>query len=115
MKEIALERLLAARRTWLEAGKYRFQIQRPTLLDVVKAERSAAQLSIEFAARFVIGWENVTELDLIPGGDPEPAVFSSEVFTAWVADRPDLWRAIADGIAAAYTAHEARTEARGNA
>jgi len=115
MKEISLERFNAARRSWVEAGKFRFQIQRPTLVDVIKESQSGASLSIEFAARFVVGWQNVDESDLIPGGDPEPAAFAPALFAAWVAERPDLWKAISEGIQAAWKQHEEQTEARGNA
>ena len=115
MKTVSASQLLAARRSWIDAGKFRFQIERPTLLDVIRAGTGEAALSIDFAARFVRAWEGVTEQDLIPGGDPEPAAFSSELFVAWIADRPDLWTAIAEGIATAYKSHEEQNEARGNA
>ena len=114
MKEISPARFNEARRSWIEAGKFRLQIQRPTMLDIVKAGQGEAALTIEFAARFVVGWEGVNELDLIPGGDPEPAAFDPAIFALWVADRPDLWGAISAGIAEAYRKHEERTEARGN-
>ena len=114
MKEISLARFNEARRSWVEAGKYRLQIQRPTMLDILKAGRQA-ELTIEFAARFVMGWDNVTELDLFPGGDPEPAAFGREIFSAWVAGRPDLGGANSAGIAEAYKQHEERTAERGNA
>lgn len=115
MKEISLDRFNAARRSWVEAGKFRFQIQRPTMLDVLKEGRDGARLSIEFAARFVVGWDRVEESDLIPGGDPEAAAFAPDLFAAWVAERPDLWTPISEGIQAAWKQHEERTEARGNA
>jgi len=115
MKEIGFERFQASRRSWVESGKHRFQIQRPTMLDVVKAGQGEATLNIEFAARFVVGWEQVTESDLIPGGDPEPVAFDPDIFKVWIAEHPALWRPISEGIAAAYRAHEERTEARGNA
>ena len=115
MKTASASQLLAARRSWIDAGKFRFQIERPTLLDVIRAGTGEAALSIEFAARFVRAWEGVTELDLVPGGDPDPPAFDPDLYVAWIADRPDLWKAIAEGIAAAYRSHEEKNEARGNA
>jgi outer membrane receptor protein involved in Fe transport len=50
--------------------------------------------------------DKVDESDLIPGGDPEPAAFAPELFAAWVAERPDLWQAISEGIKAAWQQHE---------
>ena len=115
MKELGFEKFQASRRSWVESGKHRFQIQRPTMLDVVKSGRDGEQLTIEFAAGFVVGWDQVTEADLIPGGDPEPVAFDPAIFKVWIAEQPALWRPISEGIAAAYRAHEERTEARGNA
>lgn len=114
MKEIGFEKFQASRRSWVDSGKFEFEIQRPTMLDVVKAGQGEARLNIEFAARFVTNWRKVTEADLIPGGDPEPVAFDPDIFKVWIAEYPALWRPISEGIAEAYRKHEERTEARGN-
>lgn len=114
MKQIALDRFRKARQSRVSAGKFTFIVQRPTMLDVVKAGSGESQVSIEFAARFVVGWEGVDEADLIPGGDPEPVEFDPALFAAWIAERSDLWLQIAEGVAAAYRDHEEQKEARGN-
>jgi hypothetical protein len=116
MKQVDLDRYRKSRQSIVEAGKYRFTVLRPTKLDVLRAanEEGAAALSLEFAIRFVVGWEGVTEMDLYAGGDPDPVAFEAHVFKDWLADQPKLWAVIAKGIGDAYKAHEEATEARGN-
>ena len=117
MKQVDIDRYRKSRQSIVEAGKYRFTVLRPTKLDVLRAasEDGAAALSLEFAIRYVVGWENVTEMDLYSGGDPEPVAFDADVFKDWLADQPELWAIVAKGIAEAYRGHEEATAERGNA
>ena len=39
------------------------------------------------------------------GGDPHPLAFDSEACREWLADRPDLFAAVANGVREAYSAH----------
>ncbi|MBK7592229.1 MAG: hypothetical protein IPI27_13410, partial [Betaproteobacteria bacterium] len=48
-----------------------FTARRPTDCDAIEL---AGIAPVEFVRRFVIGWD-LTELDVIPGGGPEPVAF----------------------------------------
>ena len=111
MAELTLERYRAARETSVPAGKHTFRIRRPTELEVA---RVGGSIGIDFALRCVVGWD-LQEIDLIPGGAPEPVAFSPELFVDWVADRPEDWRVIVDAVTSAYKQHKDQADERGNA
>lgn len=106
-----VEKIRKARQSSVQCGAYVFTITRPTDLDVVEMQTAGRLALKDMLARFVVGWSGVRELDLIPGGSPEPAAFSTEVFVEFVADRPHLWAPLNDAILGAYRAHEAALEA----
>lgn len=114
MKKISLEKYQKSRETIVSAGSFSFTVRRPTRMDVARIGANGGLVSLEFAARFVVGWSGVNEADLIPGGDPEPAEFDGALFAAWIADRSDLWKSLAEGVSNAYQQYEEATEARGN-
>lgn len=113
MKQLDLAKFQRGRESVVEAAEFKFTIRRPPALDIARAGAEGVAMSIEFATRYVVGWDGVKESDLLPGGDPEPVAFDGAVFKAWIADRPDLWQPIANGVIAAYQRHEEATEARG--
>ena len=112
--KLDLSRFHKSRETHVEAGGHVFIIRRPTALDVARLQASGGALTIEHAVRFIAGWDKVTELDLIPGGVPEPLDFDNDLCAAWVSDRPDLWEPIIKGVVDAYRRHEEAQETRGN-
>ncbi|HQK89327.1 MAG TPA: hypothetical protein PLU25_17020 [Acidobacteriota bacterium] len=114
MKQIDLARFQKSRESRVEAGGHGFTIRRPTSLDVVRA-RSTGSVGIDFTLAYVVGWDQVNESDLLPGGDPEPVAFDADLFRAWVAERPDLWGPLSTAVMEAYQRHEEATEARGKA
>ena len=59
---------------------------------------------------FIHGWENVKESDIVEHGDPHPAEFDRDDAREWLADRPDLFGAITEGLLAGYKAHTAELE-----
>ena len=97
-----VDKLRRARETRVEAGGFTFVCLRPTGLDV--AEMSAVSRGRAILP-YVIGWEGVRELDLIPGGDPHPVEFDADVCAAWLADRLDILAPLAEAVFGAYTAH----------
>lgn len=97
-----LNKLRKAREQIVEVGGFKFTIRRPTDLEMIElgAHGSSARL-----LPFVVGWEGVKELDIIPGGDPTPAPFDADVCADWLSDRPDLWGEIASEIVGSYRKH----------
>lgn len=111
MRQIGVEKYRKAAQTRVEAEGYAFVIQRPSCADV--AEITNKRVSLDWAVRFVVGWEGVLESDLLPGGDPEPVAFDAALFCAWVKDRPTLWSPLIDGVIDAYQRYEEAAAARG--
>ncbi len=100
-----IAKLKKSRETEVQAGKFTFTIRRPTDLEVVNL-RSQILKQGDIMAQFVVDWLGVHELDIIPGGNPVPVPFDSELFINWVADHPDLWSPLTDAILTAYSAHQ---------
>lgn len=112
--KLDLVKFQKSRESRVEAGGHVFILRRPTALDVVRLSVAGDNLTIENAVKYVVGWEQVNELDLLPGGVPEPIDFDPALCAAWVADRPDFWMPIVQGVIDAYQRHEAEMEQRGN-
>ena len=98
-----LQKLLKAREKRVTLGKFVFVVRRPTPLEheekLRKGDVARGILS------FVVGWENVTEGDIVPGGDPHPLAFDAAACAEWLADRPDLFEPIARAVVDAFGAH----------
>ncbi len=85
---------------------------RPTDLDMIELREGIKPRGL---LRFVSGWENVTEIDLVPGGDPHPLAFDQEALVEWVSDEPELFAELINGITGAYAAHQQkRADAKKN-
>lgn len=100
-----VEKIRKARELKVEAGGFTFVILRPTALDMSEMSSASRGRAI---LPFVIGWEGVRELDLIPGGDPHPLAFDADVCGEWLADRIDLLGPLASKVFEAFVAHQAR-------
>lgn len=103
-----VEKIRRSREANVEAAGFVFTIRRPTDVDMLEL-RGGGSVSRLF--RFVVGWDKVREIDLIPGGAPAPAKFDPEVFAEWVADRPDILGPVVDAIMSSYRKHADELEA----
>lgn len=113
MKTITLDRYLQAGQMQVPVGRFSFTLQRPTPAEVLLCRAGQQRVDLHFVAAHVVGWGNVLESDLIPGGDPEPVSFDQAVFKAWMEDEPDMWPVLSKALAESYKAHEEAREARG--
>lgn len=102
-----VDKLRKARETTVAVGGFDFIIRRPTALEMIEMRDQPRGRAI---LPFVIGWDKVKELDLIPGGDPHPLAFDANVCAEWLTDRLDLLSPLADAVFKAYADHEARRE-----
>lgn len=102
-----VEKIRKARETRVGAGGFTFVIRRPTALEMIEIQNQPRGRAI---LPFVIGWEGVKEVDLIPGGDPHPLAFSADACEEWLTDRLDLLAPVADAVFAAFKEHEDRLE-----
>ena len=101
-----LQKMLRAREVRIVAGsprRYTFIARRPTPIE--REEKFKGDTPARAILSLVIGWEDVTEADLIQGGDPHPLPFDQAACAEWLADRPDLFAAVVDGVVKAYEAY----------
>lgn len=101
------EKIRKSREKLVPVGGYDFTIRRPTDLDMMGFSRSSNPLDL---ARFVVGWDKVKELDLLPGGDGHPVPFDADACSEWLADRTDLLVPLVEAITEAYQEHKQRQE-----
>lgn len=88
-----------ARERDVEVGGHVFTIRRPK-----PAEMFEDMTRIEMVRRFVVGW-NLTNMDLVPGGTPDPEPFDSALFVDFVDDEAELWTPLSDAIVAEWKAY----------
>ncbi len=106
-----IEKIRKSRQKQIKAEGYSLTIRRPTDLEIQEnhtVRDSLIQSGI--LSRYVIGWDGITELDLIAGGTGAAVDFSSELFMEWVADKPGLWTVITDQVVDLYKLHQQQTE-----
>lgn len=104
---VLVDKLRKAREVTVEVGGFGFVIRRPTALEMIEIQNQPRGRAI---LPFVIGWDGVKELDLIPGGDPHPLAFDADVCAEWLTDRLDLLAPVAEAVFAAFAAHESALE-----
>jgi len=104
-----LEKLREAREQVVPVGKYSFRILRPRALEMVEMQHTTLSRG-RAVLPFVVGWEGVTSLDLIPGGDAHPLPFDAAVAAEWLTDRLDLLQPLTDAIFKSYADYEAAQE-----
>lgn len=115
MGKVTLDSMRKAREVRIPAGAYTFIAQRPTDYDVIKAQAEGVRTDLDWVSGYITGWEGVSESDLVPGGNPEPADFDQEVFCLWIKDKRGLWGELTSGFVKAYTDYQEAAEGRGNA
>lgn len=103
-----IDKLRRAREQKVEVGGFAFRVRRPTDLEAMSLRTAAG---IADLLPFVVGWEAVQEIDIIPGGSAVPVEFDAAVCAEWLADRPDLLEPLVEAILAGYRAHVAALEA----
>lgn len=106
-----IAKIRAARETRVPVDGRVYTVRRPTDAEAMDL---AGVGGLELVRRFVVGWD-MTELDLIPGGGPEPVEFDPLLWDVWIQDRPELWGPLTDAILKAYQEHaRAREDAAKN-
>lgn len=102
MSKALRDKLRRAREFGFEFDGHKFTLLRPTDAELVALEGGDA---LDYVKRFVVGWDLV-ELDVIPGGGPDPVAFEAALWGDWVGDHVDYWAPIAKAILDAYTKHQ---------
>lgn len=90
-----LTRMRTARETWVDAGKFRFRLRRPTTLQLAQwRERPLGEMTFDV----IVDWQGVTEQDLVPGGAADPAPFSPELCAEFLGETPDVMKVLMDAV-----------------
>ena len=101
-----VEKLRKAREQQVTVGVFTFTVRRPTDIEAMGFNDATLLRMIDF----VVGWDGVNEIDVLPGGNPQPLKFDAAVAREWLADRPDLLLPLSDAIVNLYRAHAAALE-----
>lgn len=96
------EKIRRARETVVEIGKFKFTIRRPTEVEMIDFSRDPRPRDL---LRHVIGWEGVSEIDLVPGGDPHPLAFDAEALIEWITDNAEMFGRLVDAIVDLFHKH----------
>jgi len=113
MSKPLIERLRRARETDVLSHGITFIVRRPTDLEVsLMTDAAAGQGVLQSALilNHVVGWKDVSELQLAPGGGPEPVAFEQALFAEYISDHPEHWDAIAAAVMEGYTRHRDKVE-----
>ena len=101
---VLLDKLRKSRESLVEIGDFTLTVRRPTDAEIV-AFRVKQITQEDILGKFIFGWKDVKEMDIIPGGDGSEASFDQELFADWIADRPQLWEPLINAVLASYDAH----------
>lgn len=104
------EKIRAARRQRVTVGAHTFIVQRPTDLEMLELS-AGGPIDARRCLRFLVDWENVNEIDLIPGGSPTAVPFDFGVAQEWLGDRLDLMTPIVEGVLKLFEEHQAKQRA----
>lgn len=108
MSKALIDRLRRARQTRVPSQGRSFTVRRPTDLEMTDLVDGLDQHDL--LTRFVVDWHDITEMDLVPGGGPDPVPFSAELWAEWIADHPEHWADLCGAVIAAYREHKASRE-----
>ncbi len=105
MSKVLREKLRKEREFKIPVGKYVFTAMRPDDLDMLAINRMQVEDQIRRALELVVGWQNVTEDDLVGGATMDEVKFDSETFCAWASVRVAIWGPVTKALFDAYNAH----------
>jgi hypothetical protein len=101
------EKIRKSREKLVPVGGFDFTIRRPTDMDMMEFSRSRNPADL---VQFIVGWDKVKELDLLPGGDGHPVPFDADACSEWLADRTDLMVPLVEAITESYQEYKQRQE-----
>lgn len=96
-----LQARLKSRERQVEANGHTFTIIRPKMADM-----SRDWPRIEMVKRFTVGWD-IRNIDLVPGGTPDPEPFDAELFADYIEDEDALWMPLSQAIIDLWKEHVA--------
>lgn len=104
-----VDKLRRSRESVVEADGHKFTIRRPTEAEQATVFGENKVTALELVRLFVVDWD-LNEIDLIPGGNPTPAPFDSELWAEYVNDKPELWNPISTAVVDSILKHREKVE-----
>jgi len=86
-------------------GKFTVVALRPNDLEMSELVALSGHQHIRRMLECVVGWEGVTEDDLVGGGGTDSVPFDARLWVDWAADNGTWWNPIAERLKAAYATH----------
>lgn len=117
MRDDLIKRYEKARQITVAVDDYTFTARRPNDVEIGRLGKVEGTVGLyEIAREFVDDWGPAfTEADFIKGGASDVLPFERVLWAIWLADRPQLWGPIANGVVEAYREHaKAREDAKKN-
>jgi hypothetical protein len=108
MSKALVAKIRKARERVVEVAGHKYIVARPTDEEAMLQD---GKHPLDSVRKFVTGWD-LQEIDLIPGGSPEPVPFTPELWAEYIADHPELWEPLGMAAIAGYNEH---VKARGSA
>lgn len=92
------DKVRTTRETWKEVpGGFRFKVRRPNFLQYRKMQKDGMD-EVDIMLASIVGWDNVREQDVFPGGSDQPLAFDGETCDEWVGDHPEFWKPLAEAL-----------------
>lgn len=107
---VILRKMDKAAQGVVRIGKFSFTVQRPTKYEMAKLSGEDGASFFDLASRFVVGWDGVTESDLMPSGGESVVSFDRAVWRRWLEDREDFWQPISKAVMESFTRHSEQTQ-----
>lgn len=96
------DKIRRTRESKVTVGDHVFIIRRPTELQWAE---EAETLDARALLKYVVGWEGITEMDMMPGGAAHPVEFSEQAAYEWLSDRLDILMPLATAIVENFARH----------
>ena len=106
-----LRKIRKAREFSREIDGWNLKLRRPT--DAEATLFKGEEIShIEIGKKFVIGWEDVTEEKLVPGGSSDPVEFDPDLWAEVLVDQPQIWDKLTSAILESFLLYRKAKEDR---
>lgn len=108
---IVSEKLVKARHFPFEVAEFKLVLRRPRMVEIANWNAEGKLTPFEFALNCVVSWGDLSESDLIRGGNADPMKFDLGIWYEILSDRSDLWKPIAAAIQNKIEAYQLEREA----
>ena len=96
------EKLRKSRLFKFEIDGHKLILERPTQYDMVILHTHGMPHR-DIAQKFVVGWEEVREVDILKGGTTDIIEFDQDAWCEWLDDNPEWWAPIGEKVVSAFT------------